>query len=132
MNFFIVLFFLSLLGIIFMVGKKLRLILNGQMPSVEQVLLEVPRFEELEKSSGKMMRRLGYFLLVETIRAYVRLIQFLKNTYEKAEKKLAERLNKNGAVPPTPKEPNRFLKTVALYKRKIGEIKDEIKEEENL
>ena len=132
MNFFIVLFFLSLLGIIFMVGKKLRLILNGQMPPVEQVPFEVPCFEELEKSSGKMMRRLGYFLLVETIRAYVRLIQFLKNTYEKAEKKLAERLNKNGAVPSTPKEPNRFLNTVALYKRKIGEIKDEIKEEENL
>ena len=115
-----------------MIGRKLRLLSSGQASPATHVPLEVPRLEEIQKVSGKILRRLGYFLLVETIRAYVRLIQFLKNTYGKIETKLAARRQKNGGAPAPLKEPNRFLKTIAEYKRKIGKIKQEIKEEENL
>jgi hypothetical protein len=128
---FIVLFFVSLAGIIFMVGRKLRLLSSGQVP-LEHAPFSVPRLDDLQKIAGKIMRRLGYFLLVEIIRAYVRLVQFFKNKYNEIKIKLAKRRGKPGVPASVSKEPSRFLKTMAEYKRKIGKIKKEIKEEENL
>lgn len=132
MNFFIVLFFVSLLGIVFMVGKKLRLVLSGQISPDQYTPLEMPSFEEVQNNAGEIIRRLSYFLLVESIRGYLRLIQFFKNKYQAVKVKLEERRRQRGAEPSLPKEPNRFLKAVALYKHKIGKIKKEIKEKENL
>ena len=131
MNFFIVLFFVSLSGIVFMVGKKLRLLLSGQVSPDQHAPFQVPSFEEIQNNAGQMIKRLGYFLLVETIRGYLRLVQFFKSKYWSVRARLEARRRRNGAEP-LPKAPNRFLKAVASYKQKLGKIKREIKEEENL
>ncbi|MDP9249479.1 MAG: hypothetical protein M3M85_03160 [bacterium] len=131
MNFFIVLFFVSLSGIVFMVGKKLRLLISGQISPDQYAPWEMPSFEEIQNDVGKMLKSLGYFLLVEIIRVYLHFVKFLKNTYKSLKTKLEERRRRRGTEPST-KTPNRFLRAMALYKRKLGKIKKEIKEEENL
>lgn len=131
MYFLIVLFFVSLSGIIFMVGRKLRLIESGRAVPA-QASFQMPRMDELEKYAGLIARRLGYFLLVEIIRAYLRLRQLLKKTYVDLKTKLDTWRRERGTEIPVSKEPNRFLRAAAEYKKKISKIRDEIKEEENL
>ena len=114
-----------------MIARKLRLVLNGQAFPTEHLPFHVPPLEEVQKNIGLIARRLGYFLLVETLRAYLRLIQFSRVKYELLKTKVAERRSKNDKAPKQ-KEPNRFLRAIAEYKRKLGKIKQEIKEEENL
>lgn len=115
-----------------MVVRKIRLLANGSSLPLDQAPFEVPRFEEVHGTATRLMKRLGYFILVEIIRAYVRVVQFFKNKYLQIQTKMEERRARHGAVPALPKEPNRFLKVMAEYKRKIGRIKKEVKEEENL
>ncbi len=114
-----------------MVGKKLRLLISGQISPDQYAPWEMPSFEEIQNDVGKMLKSLGYFLLVEIIRVYLHFVKFLKNTYKSLKTKLEERRRRRGTEPST-KTPNRFLRAMALYKRKLGKIKKEIKEEENL
>lgn len=128
MYFFLILFFASLFGIIFMVGRKLRALANGQTLPVEHVSSPSFRFEETKEFIFKITRRLGYFLLVEIIRIYVRLAEACKKCW--AELKAKFQKTAGLASEPSVKQPSKFLKAIAEYKRKLGRIKEEIKEEE--
>jgi len=129
MYFFLILFFASLLGIIFMLGWKLHA-LDG-LPVTEPVApFPMPRFDDLGDRTLKILRRLGYLCLVASIRFYVKISLWLKNKYTQMQVKLAERHQKSGDDTASPKISNKFLRVITESKRKISRIKAEIKEEE--
>ena len=128
MNLFIVLFFVSLLGIIIMLGRKLRVLGNGQAFPTEQAALPSLRFEETRGFILKIVKRLGYFLLVESIRVYVKLADAVKKTWMKLRARF-EKIATPGSESAI-KPPSKFLKTIADYKRKVRKIKEQVKEEE--
>ena len=129
MYFFLILFFVSLLGIAFMIGRKLLALENVPIEPKEEIFLEIPYIEEWQHLTAKNIKKHGYDALVGTIRLYVRSSNFIKNKYEniitEIENKRKEHIIKRGK-----KEVSRFLKTVSDYKRKVREIKHRVVEEE--
>lgn len=132
MYFLLILFFGSLLGITFMIGRKLVMTQNGILPIQEENFLKVQYLEEWKHQTVKNVRKHGYTLLVATIRFHLRSTNFLKNKYQEVKTKIenARRKNSNGEV--EKRKVNKFLKMISEYKHKIREIKHKIKEEENL
>ena len=132
MYFLLILFFGSLFGITFIIGRRLAKIQSGHVFTYrEKSLEEVDHLEVLKNITIQSIRYLSYKGLVETIRLYVKTANFLKKHYQNIENKLKERherrLSKNGAEKT---EPNKFLKMVSDYKHKIRKIKRQIKKEE--
>lgn len=130
--FLLILFFGSLLGITFMIGRKLIILQNGQFfHHREETFYKKEHLEEWKNSIVQNIKSYSYKGLVGTIRLYVRLINFLNKKYQETKIKLKERRerklseNGNGKV-----EPNKFLKIISEYKHKIRKIKHQIKEEE--
>lgn len=129
MYFLLALFFISLFGIAFMIGRKLLALENVPIEPEEEIFFEIPYVEEWKHLTVKGVKKHGYNGLVTVIRLYVRSSNFLKNKYEKIleeiENKRKEHIIKRGK-----KEVSRFLKTVSDYKRKVREIKHRVAEEE--
>lgn len=130
MYFLLTIFFVSLFGIAFMIGRKLLILEDVSIgEQEEEIFLEVPYIEEWKHLTMKGVKRHSYLALVATIRFYVRSSNFIKEKYEKIlteiRNKRKEHLVKRGE-----KEVSKFLKTVSDYKRKIREIKHRVVEEE--
>ena len=133
MYFFFILFFVSLIGIAFLISKKLYTIEQGQIAPGQALRLEAPNFEEIRVRVWKLTKQLGYFLLVETVRAYVKSLEFAKKKLTAIELKLASLKNRHGESAVSLKRgSNKILRAVSNYRNKIGRIKQEIREEENL
>jgi len=131
MYFLLILFFTSLFGIIFMIGRKLVILQNGQAFHREEILFKAPFFEEWKHLTIKNIRKHGYIGLVATIRFYVRSSDFLKNKYQETKIKIKNMRSKNqNGNFGEKREVNKFLKMISEYKHKIREIKHKIKEEE--
>lgn len=122
------LFFGALLGILFMIGRKLAL-LDENQEKKEDLLLDIPYIEEWKNLSAKSIKRITYESVVFVIRVYVKSSNFLKNKYRKikelAEKKIGKKITDKDK-----REISKFLKTISDYKRKAREIKHKIVEEE--
>ena|SRR3989344_5088642 len=127
----LILFFMSLLGIIIMIGRKLVLLQNGQTMSQEKVLFEVPYIKEIKYIIIKNIRKYGHISLVTTLRFYIRSSNLLKNKYEKIKIKI-KNVTRNGLYNDSLEkvEVSKFLKMISDYKHKIREIKHKIHEEE--
>ena len=130
--FLLILFFGSLFGITFMIGRRLAKIQSGHVFTYrEKALYEVEHFEVLKNITVQSIKYISYRGLVETIRVYVKTTNFLKKQYQNIENKLKERherrLSKNGTEKA---EPSKFLKMVSESKQKIRKIKRQIKREE--
>jgi hypothetical protein len=130
----LILFFGSLLGIIFMIGRKLVLLQNVEVVhhyDAEEIFKD--SLEDLKHASIKHFKRYSYRGLVATVRLYVHFTNFLKNLYEATKFKIAEmwekKAKKNGVEK---REVSGFLKMISDYKHKIRKIRRQIKEEENL
>jgi len=132
MYFLLILFFGSLFGIIFMVGRKLIVLQNGKLVHHEAILKD-SYLEEWKDSLIKNSKRYGYLGLVASVRFYVYSASFLKRKYTVAKTKIThvvnKRFKKNGVQK---REVNGFLKMISEYKHKIRKIRHQIKEEENL
>ena len=138
MYFLLILFFGSLLGIIFMIGRKLLLLQSGQVSQRDNVetFLKAQYFEELKHSTIKTIKKHRYTGLVTIVRLYVRSSSFIKNKYELVKtkikniyhKKVGSEVNEIKERQEVPK----FLKIISEYKNKIREISHKIKEEEDL
>ncbi|OGI60085.1 hypothetical protein A2641_02855 [Candidatus Nomurabacteria bacterium RIFCSPHIGHO2_01_FULL_37_25] len=130
--FLLILFFTSLFSIIFMIGKKLFLLQNGQIiTSNIEVLFRISHLEKIKLFTIKNIKKYGHILLVEILRSYIRFSNFLKNKYQEIKikiKTLGKKNNPNGEE----KEISKFLRIIGDYKNKIREIKHKIKKEENL
>jgi len=132
MYFLLILFFGSLLGIAFMVGRKWAILQNGEfLPLKDNVFYKAEHLEEWKNTAVKSLKNYGYKGLVGTIRFYFRSTNFLKRKYQEIKTEMEERrerkLSENGIKKV---EANKFLKMISEYKHKIRKIKHQIKEEE--
>lgn len=133
MNFLLILFFGSLLGIIFMIGRKLIMIQNGVVLHKEEFVFKTPFLEEWKHLTIKNMKKHGYAGLVATIRFYVRSSNLLKNKYQEVKVKVKNiRGKKSNSDLENKREISKFLKIISEYKHKIREIKRKVKKEEDL
>lgn len=130
----IILFFTSLISIVFMIGRKLPALKETKKEEATpngQISLELPYLTEVKKKTVQNIRKHGYATLVTTLRWYIRVTNFLKYKYGTLKtkiKNLGEENKKNGEK----KEISKFLKVIGDYKQKIKEIKHRIRNEENL
>ncbi len=130
----IILFFASLLGMIFMLGRKL--VVLQQEPVVlldEQVLIESKDFKELKHIIVKKSQQFGYIVLVEIIRFSVRSSKVIKKVYHETKTKINKKFRKNKistGSEPEKREASSFLKKVSEYKHKLKKIKHKVIEEE--
>lgn len=129
MYFLLILFFSSLFGITFMIGKKLIILQNIQALHNEEINFKNSHLEEWKHLTIKGLKKHSYNGLVSIIRAYIHSVDFLKKKYQNIKDILIKKINNNSSQK---KEISKFLKVVSDYKYKIREIKDRVKEEENL
>ena len=125
-------FFLSLIGIIFMVGRKLVLLKNGNITTTEENETEFLNLKELKQVTFQNIRKYEHIVLVTVLRFYIRSLNFLKVAYEKIETKIKNIRRKRQKDSSEKVEVSKFLKVVSEYKQRIREIKHRIHEEENL
>lgn len=125
------LFFASLVAIIIMVGRKVATLEHEQIAHHEEVLFEIPHLEKVKRLTVTNLRKYGHAGLVETVRFYLRSMNFLKNKYQEVKTKIKERSEKKQTDGQN-KKISEFLKIIGNYKHKIREIKHKIKKEENL
>src|SRR4029079_1977071 len=92
---FLVLFFLSLSSIVFMVGRKLALVKNGQglIPSHEHPF--VPDLLKLKYFTIANARKAEHAALVAALRFYVRSLNMAKSQYRQLRTKIAEVKNRS-------------------------------------
>jgi len=131
MYFLLILFFASLLGITFMIGRKLLMLQNGQALQTKQDFFQTSSLEEWRYSVVKNIKRYGYSILVTIIRLYLQFTNFLKNEYKKIKTRVQNTRSKKLNADEK-REVSKFLKKISEYKYKIREIKHKIKEEESL
>lgn len=131
MYFLLILFFGSLIGITFMVGRKFIILKNGQLLHAnDEVILKAPYLEEWKHLTIKNVKKYGYVLLVAFIRLYFKSSLYFKNKYEEIKGKIKNR-NKKNQIEGGKKEISNFFKIISKYKHKIRRIKQQVKEEEN-
>ena len=131
MYFLLILFFGSLLGISFMIGRKLLMLQNGQIFEKDETFLKVPYLEELKRKTIKNAKKHGYAGLVATIRFYIKSMNLIKNKYKEVKiriKSIHSKKSNNGVE--DKQEISKFLKIISEYKHKIRKIKHKIMEEE--
>jgi hypothetical protein len=126
----LILFFASLFGLTFMIERKLLMLQNGQIAQTKESFLEIP-YQEWKDLAIKNIKKHGYTGLVATIRFYVLSINFLKNKYQEVKIKVKNIRGKK-LVDEEKREVSGFLKMISEYKQKIRDIRNKVKEEENL
>src|SRR3989344_4394591 len=109
MSILLILFFISLFGIVLMIGRKLVLLKNGQVLSKGEILFEIPNLEKVRHFTVKNA-----------------------NKYEKTKIKIKNINIKNHPNGESTEkvEASKFLKMISDYKYKIRELKNKIHEEE--
>ena len=127
----LILFFISLLGIIFMIGRKLVLLKKGKISIGEQIPLIIIPLEKVKSFTLRSIRRYGHATIVISLTLYIRGANLLKNKYRELKVKIQER-NKLTQANGDKKEISKFLKIIGEYKKKIRDIKHRITKEENL
>lgn len=127
----LILFFGSLAGISFMIGRKLLSLQNGQVFDRDETFLKAPHLEELKHKTVKNIKKYGYAGLVTTMRFYIRSTNLMKNKYGEARIKVKNLyLKKSNSRTEEKQEISKFLKIISEYKHKIREIRNRINEEE--
>jgi len=130
----LILFFISLVSISVMIGRKLVLLRSGNVQVSYDIPMEIPYVKELQHVTIKNIKKYGYMSVVTTLRLYIRSSHLIKKNYQNIKEQVKNRIEKNrtDTASGDKREVNKFLKMVGDYKHKIREIKHKIKEEENL
>jgi hypothetical protein len=133
MSIVLILFFLSLLGIVVMIGKKLIVLKNKQFVIEKEFLVQYPDLRDIRYIAIKKTREYGYIILVEIIRFSIRSSRVLKRKYKEAGNKIKNITRKHiiNKEETREKEASIFLKMISEYKHKIRKIKKQIREEES-
>lgn len=139
--YYLIIFLISLSGIIFLIGKKIILIKKTN-PSLKDddslsLFLNVPDITDIKDIIIKKINKYGYIVLVLGVRSYYKLFIFTKKTtlfvITIIKKQIDKnKINKDKNPYKEKKEVSKFLKTISNYKNKINTIKEKIKEEEGL
>ncbi|MFA5095352.1 MAG: hypothetical protein WC447_01685 [Candidatus Paceibacterota bacterium] len=136
MYFPLILFFLSLIGIIIMIWRELVLVRNGQVATAQHSHPFVPELQKIKHLTFKNIRRLGYLTIFVTLRFFIKSSNFLKITSKMLLEELKNKLkkNKNSSLDGTieKKEVSKYLRIISEYQQKIRKMKHKIKEEEGI
>jgi len=132
MNLFLILFFISLISIAVIVGRKIILLRRGMLVSGEQNNFEIPYIEEVKHITIKKLKRYGYVVLINTIRISMKSTHFAKNKGTDIVNKLKNKVFKQSLENGDPQEVSKFLQMVGEYKHKIKKIKHRIRKEEGI
>lgn len=134
MNILFILFFLSLLGITVMVGRKVWLLPEGEVVGEDYEHPFVDDVERLKHATLHHSKKIGRLGLIATIRFYLKSRHFIKNKYETSKEKILKLNVKNGTNGEKVEkvEVSKYLKVISTYKNRIRALKHKIKEEENL
>lgn len=134
-----ILFFISLVAIAFIIGRRLFILRREQkeIGDVEieynEYLFEIPNIHTLKSLAIVNTKKVGYFMAVLSIKYYMKSSNFLKKQSVLLYKKIKEKINKKSDSPIQVEKPaSNFLKTVKEYKQKIDRIKHKVKREEGL
>ncbi len=123
----LILFFLSLIGISFMIGKKLVLIRNGNVIHQETLPRLIPDLQTLKYTTYKTTKQGVYIATIVALRLYVKSGNLAKNIYNKTKTKIQSLKKKDETT--EKKEASKFLKMISDYKYKVKHIKKQIEEE---
>ena len=123
----LILFFLSLIGISFMIRRKLVLIRGGNIVHEESIHRLIPDFQTIKYTIQKKTKQGGYVATVTIIRIYVQSGNLLKNAYDKTKTKIRNLKKIENRI--EEKEASKFLKMISEYKHKVKTIKKQIEEE---
>jgi hypothetical protein len=125
-------FFISLLAIMAMIGRKMVMLNAIEGERAQEEMLAIPLLEEIRENAGKHMRKYGYIGLVITMRTYFKSTSFLKRKMSDAKTKV-KTLSVNSKIINSVKEnkeTSKFLQMVSDYKHKLRKIKREIEKEQ--
>ena len=131
----LILFFLSLVGIIAMIWFKLALVRNDQVVKIQHPHPFVSDLEKIKHSTFKNTKKFGYVALFVTFRFFIKSSNFIKTKSRMLAKELKDKLvkNKNGiGETMEKKEVSKYLKVISDYRQKIRKMKHRIKEEEGI
>ena len=131
MSIILISFFVSLIGIIVMTGRKFVLLKNGKMIMEEKVAFEGLNIDKTKNLIIENIKRYEHMALVEILRIYVKVSNSLKSKYYKIKERIIN-IHKINHINSEKKEMSKFLKIIRDYKDRIREIKHKIKKEENL
>jgi len=138
MYFFFILFFVSLLVISFMIGRKLVLLNNMEGHNTHNVtetfLSEILDFDKIKNTTIKNLRRVEHVLIWIILRTYLVSKNFVNKKSKEIVEKIKTRLNRNrqNHILEEKKEVSKYIKVISDYRQKIRHIKHKIKEEEGI
>lgn len=135
MYLFLIIFFISLGGIVFMIGKKLVFTDIKQNEYSDESMLKALDLDEVKLLALKKAKRFGFIVLVVFLRYSIICSHFIKKQYKEIKSKIKHAINnyllhKDKKL--EEKEVSNFLKMVSDYKHRIRQIKHRIKEEEGI
>lgn len=131
MNFFLILFFVSLGAISFMVARKWFLVKGtDQNHHLEHSILEPFDFDKLKYLVIKNLKKTAHILLWIFLRVYILSIDFINKKKNKILTIIKTKFNKYKKE--ENKEASKFIKIISEYRHKIKKIKHKIKEEEGI
>ena len=132
MSISLILFFLSLAGVIFMVGRKLTFARSETIIHNGHAHPFVPDVQKIKEVVVNNTKKHGYTITVAIVRFYVLSENLLKSNYQKIKILIKTKLSKNTRADGTTEkqEASKFLKMISDYKQRIRNIKHKIVEEE--
>ena len=82
-------FFISLAGIIFMLGRKLIMLRNGQIVlGPEQAMFGRENLEKVKRATLEGLKKYSHMALVMILRFYIKTSNFLKNQYQEIKTRI--------------------------------------------
>ncbi len=134
MNFLLILFFVSLAGIIFMIWRKIvrKEEIVDEEDAPNDAILDIPYVDEIKYMTVKKMKEYGYIVLLSSIRMSMKSTHVVKKASKEIAEVVKNTILKGGKESEDPKEVSKFLQLVTDYKHKIKKIKRKIREEEGL
>jgi len=134
MYFFLILFFVSLLGIIFMIVKKLAY-LNHEEKHIHDhevnFLAEILDWNKVKHTSLDGLKKVSHIFLWVILRTYIISSNFVITKSKLFFSKIKEKIFQ-GEEAHSNKEPSKYLKIISEYRQKIKHLKHKIKEEEGI
>lgn len=134
----LIFFFISLIGIIVMIGYKLVLIKNGQINEtikIEHLHPFVPEIQKIKKLTFKNLKKIGYIIIFIILRFFIKFSNLIKTKSIIFINKLKNKIKKNKNIlseTTEKKEVSKYLKTIGEYRQKIRKMKYIIKKEEGI
>ena len=133
MTLLLTLFFVSLLGTIGMVGRKLSLVPTETHQQRQSDSFEIPHFDALKDMGTQSVKKYAYATLVLSLKLYIRSTNMLKYQYLELEKQIKNARTKHLSpeeLKAKEEKASRFLDKISEYKYRIRKIKRKIAAEE--